>query len=514
MKNLVVFVLFLSLFLGSANFCYSEEEKINEGTKISAILEKGIGQYKHENYDEALVTLKKAKEEEPRSSLAAYYLGLTYKQLQNYKEAVPPLKDAVTYTPKIKGALIELIDCLYQLGRLDEAKQYIAEAEREGIRPAQTAFLKGLTLLKDGKDDEAINSFKNAKELDKSMTQACDYQIGLAYVKINKYGDAVRVFKELVLVDPNTSMANFANEYMDAVQRKEEAAKPFKISAGAFWQYDDNVVLLPSDSSVASNISDKADSRQVYTGSAEYNYRPNDRLELKGQYFFYYAKQTDLGFYDTLSNTFVLQPSINFKNSLLTFPTAYNHTLVNDKAYLSNPSTAAVYNFMVGNSNMGQAFLRYQFLDYLWETTLNDENRTGNNFGGGIGWYFFFAKNKGFLNLRYGLDKDWTRGTNWEYIGNRASVSLLVPGSIAHKALDKFNITLSGDFYAQNFSKSHSFFHVYRRDNIYTLSALAAYKFYKDSEVQLQYTHVDDASNISIYKYNRNIYSVGVNLKF
>lgn len=514
MRYLVIFALLLSLSLGFANYCNSEEEKIGEGTKISVILEKGIGQYKHENYDEALITLKKAKEDEPRSSLAAYYLGLTYKQLQNYKEAVPPLKEAVTYSPKIKGALIELIDCLYQLGRLDEAKQYIAEAEREGIRPAQTAFLKGLILLKDAKNEEAVSSFENAKELDKSMAQACNYQIGIAYVKINKYGDAARVFKELVLVDPNTSMANFANEYMGAIERKEEARRPFKINAGAFWQYDDNVVLLPSDTSVASNIADKADSRQVYTGSAEYNYRPTERFELKGQYFFYYAKQSDLGFYDTLSNTFVIQPSINLEKSLIAFPTAYNHTLVNDKAYLSSPSTAAVYNFMVGSSNMGQAFIKYQYLDYLWETTINDENRTGNDLAGSIGWYFFFAKNNGFLNVRYSLDKDWTKGTNWEYLGNRVGVTLLVPGSIAHKVLDKFNITLSGDFYAQHFSKSNSIYHVYRKDNVYTLSALAAYKFYKDSEVQLQYTHVNDDSNISIYKYNRNIYSVGVNLKF
>jgi len=65
-----------------ASICRSEEEK------MSAMLEKGIGQYKHENYDEALVILGKAREENPQSSLAAYYLGLTHKQLQNYDEAI------------------------------------------------------------------------------------------------------------------------------------------------------------------------------------------------------------------------------------------------------------------------------------------------------------------------------------------------------------------------------------------------------------------------------------------
>lgn len=61
-------------------------------TKISPILEKGIGQYKHENYDEALANLQQAVKDDPESSLASYYLGLNYKRLQQYKKAIPLLK--------------------------------------------------------------------------------------------------------------------------------------------------------------------------------------------------------------------------------------------------------------------------------------------------------------------------------------------------------------------------------------------------------------------------------------
>ena len=479
-----------------------------EQEKINPVLEKGIGQYKHENYEEALTLLKKAREEDPKSTLAAYYLGLTHKQLQNYKEAIPPLRDAVTFSPKIKGALIELVDCLYQLGKLDEAKKWIAEAENEGIRPAQTAFLKGLVLLKEGNGSDAIDSFETAKELDKSMAQACDYQIGLAYLTVKNFGDAKRVFKQLVLVDPNSTTAYFANEYMNAITKREEAMKPFKMTFGAAWQYDDNVVLMPSDTSLATNIADKTDSREVYTASAEYDKRFGDQFGVKGQYFFYYGKQNDLGFYDVLSNTFAIQPSLYFKDSLLTFPTAYNHTLVNDKAFLSTPSTSAVYNFMVGKSNMGQLYTKYQYRDYLWSPSTPQEDRTGNDLGGGVGWYLFYAKNKGFVNLRYGLNREWTNGANWHYVGDRVSAALLVP------LMDKLNLTVTGDLFMQDFTRSHTTFHIYRKDRVYTLSSLLAYKIYKDSEIQLQYTHVNDDSNISIYDYTRNIYSVGAEIKF
>lgn len=500
--KITLFIIALILSLSVIMISAAEQEK------ISPTLEQGIAQYKHENYDEALTILKKAREEDPKSTLAAYYLGLTYKQLQNYKEAVPNLRDAVTFSPKIKGALIELVDSLYQLSQLDEAKTWIAEAEKEGIRPAQVSFLKGLVLLKDGNEEDAISSFENAKEIDKFMTQACDYQIGIAYLRDKRFAEAKNAFSEVVVLDPGSNMANFANQYMDAITKREEAMRPLKLSFGMAWQYDDNVLLKPSDESLAANIAEKADSREVYTAKAEYDHRFADMFGIKGIYSLYWAKQNDLGFYDTVSNNFIIQPSVYFQKSLLSFPSGYSHTIVNDKNYLSTPSTSGIYNFMVGSSNIGQAFIKYQHRDYLWTPSTPNENRDGDDLGAGFGWYLFFAKNKGFVNLRYALNKDWTDGNNWEHLGNRGTATVLIP------VLDKLNLTVSSDVFLQGFSNSHTTYNIYRKDRIYTLSSLVAYKFYKDSEIQLQYTFVKDDSNISVYDYNRNIYSVGVEFKF
>lgn len=514
MKTLVkltVAVLIVSVFgfgLAVCGNCQDASQTTAPEKKINPTLEKGIGLYKHENYDEAAGVLKHARNEEPQSTLAAYYLGLTYKQMQNYNEASSHLRDAVTLTPKIKGALIELIDCLYQTGQLEEADKWIAEAENEGIRPAQIAFLKGLVLLKEDKDDDAIKSFENAKDLDQSMAQAAEYQIAIAYMKTGKFSNAKDVFQQLVLVDPNSSMANFANTYMNAIGDREKAMRPFRASVAEYWQYDDNVVLQSSGANVGTDISEKGDSREVTTAMAEYTHRFNQTFDIKAQYFFYWAKQNNLGFYDTLSNTFVLQPEMNLKSGQLSMPIAYNLTRVNDKAYLSSPSVSGVYNHMVNNHNMAQGYIRYAYKDYMWAPSIEDEDRTGNDFGGGVGWYYFFMQNKGFINLRYGLLKEWTVGNNWENWENNINATILYP------VMDKLNITVSGNLSAQYYENTNSVFNVVRRDQVWTVSALAAYKFYKDSEVQLQYTYVNDSSNIDVYTYTRNIFSAGVEIKF
>lgn len=481
---------------------------IAQDRNVSPTLEKGIGQYKHENYDEALPTLLKAREENPDSTLAAYYLGLCYKQLQDYREAIPHLRVAVTKLPKIKGALIELIDSLYQVGEIEEARGWIKEAEDEGIRPAQTSFLKGLVLLKEGDPAAAIESFENAKGLDVSMTAACNYQIGICHLREGGLNDARDSFAQVLMIDPGSNMANFANEYMSAIDERSYRTRPFKMSAGFAWQYDDNVVLKPSEASIVEGISDQSDTREVYTAKAEYDHRFNEALGVRGQYMMYLAKQNDLGFYDVFSNTFMLQPTYYTEGALLTFPTSFNHTSVNDKMYLVSPTTSAIANLTIGKSNMLQGYVKYQYKNYQWPSSSAEEDRDGNNLDGGLGWYFFYARNKGFLNLRYGLSKEWTEGANWEYLGNRVNATLLIP------ALKNLNLTVSGDLNLQDYENTHSVYQVKRRDRIFTISSLLAYKFYKDSEFQLQYTFVKDSSNIDIYDYHRNIFSAGIEVKF
>jgi len=474
----------------------------------SPILEQGIGEYKHENYDEALQSLQKAREEDPTSTLAAYYLGLNYKKLQDYPESVKHLRDAVTHDPKIKGALIELIDSLFQTGKFREAKKWIAEAEKEGIRPAQVAFLKGLVLLKEEDNPGAIASFKNAKALDKAMEQSCDYQIGIAHLKEKEFENAKDVFEQVVVLDPSSNMAKYANEYINTLAKRKKAQEPWKFSFGTFWQYDDNVVLKPDDASLATSIAEEADSRQVYTAKVEYDHRIEQQLGIKGQYLFYYGKQNDLGFYDTMSHTVVAQPSVYFQDSLLSFPVSYTHTFVDERSYLSSPSVSGLYNFMAGDSSMGQASLKYSNKNFLWTPSTSDEDRDSNDLGGSFGWYFFFANRKGFLNLRYALNKEWTEGNNWEYLGSNINATVLVPVS------EKLNWTVSGGTNFKRFSNTHTVFNEEREDDVHTVTTLLAYKFHEDSELQFQYTHIKDSSNIGIYEYDRNIYSTGVQLKF
>ncbi|MFC1590495.1 tetratricopeptide repeat protein [Candidatus Omnitrophota bacterium] len=473
-------------------------------------VDEAIWRYEHEDYEEALELLTELQAKDPRSSLIAYYLGLTYKQLQDLPAARPYLEAAVTLRPKIKNAIPALIDVLYQSDDTEEAMKWIVVAEKESITPAQTAFFKGLVLLKEGDDvDGAIEAFDSAAQLDSSLAETASYYQGLAQLQANRFDLARNTFQDVVSRDPTSDIADFADEYVDLITRKEDAAKPIRGSVGYSFNFDDNVINRPNDQTLSTGIGRYRDWRQVATFQMDYNYKPTDNFGIKAKYSFYGAKQSDLGFYDMMTHDFLLQPTIYTKKASFMFPVRYNNMALNDKLYLETVSLGNVNNIIIDRSQMAQFSFYHNFKMYNWGTTRDNEDRNGNEWLWSTAYYYFFTRDKkGFVNLKYTMNYEQTKGINWTYLGNRFSIGSVIPIS------KKIRLNLIGDYYAKNFVKTNTMYEKARFDDVLTVSNLLAIDLRKDTELQLQHTFVNNASTIGIYKYMRNVYSAGVKYKF
>ncbi len=491
-------------------------------------LQRGIAEFRQENYEEALDGLLKARSAEPGSSQAAYYLGVTYKNLQDYREAKKHLKDAINLTPVIKEAGMELADVLYQLGDYKEALDVLAAVEKGNIRPGQTAFLKGLVLLEMNKNADAVESFKKAKAASPGLVQAADYQIGLALIKGQKLDEARVQFSEVISKDPNTDMAAFSSHFIDKIEKKKREISPYHYYAGLHFQYDDNVVLEPSDSSAAAIISNRDDYREVVTFGFEYVPREKRPIDITAHYSFYLSNHHDLSSFDVMSHTFVLVPTEKIdENSSFDFALSYNHTSVDYDAYLSTAAISPTYTRSFGKDHTLQLFASYQDKEYFREPSNKDEDRDADQFSLNFNWIYFFSqdagslvpfmerfqmsffqKNKGYFSLMYKFYKEYTQGVNWKHDGNRGTATVL------WQFTEKFKGSLSGEVEHQDYWETHTVYNKERRDYIYTVSALLFYKFYKNANVQLLYLHKRDDSNIALYDYRRNVYSLGVEYRY
>lgn len=173
-------------------------------------------------------------------------------------------------------------------------------------------------------------------------------------MQLKKFKEAKNVFQEIIAKDPNTDLAKFANEYVNALTRREEVAKPFHGSIGYALQYDDNVVFRPNDDSLATSISEDSDWKHVVTARGAYKLKINDRFGVKTGLSFYGTKHDSLGFYDIMSYDFTIQPTLYFKKLSVAFPFHYNYIDVNDSKYLRIMGFGNLNNLLLGKNQIVQ----------------------------------------------------------------------------------------------------------------------------------------------------------------
>jgi tetratricopeptide (TPR) repeat protein len=523
-RKLIVFVscCFILCFAG---LTYSE-----------TLLEKGLKDFKDENYEEALESLTEARRLEPTSTTAAFYLGLTHKIMENFKEAVPHLRDAVTFNPPVREALVELVDSLYQIDNIEEANKWIAVGEQEGVAPARIQFLKGLALLKENKNADAIIAFEKAKELDKTIAQAADFQIASAYMKIGKLKDSQKRFKSLISLDPTSDLATYARDYDKAVTDKIEAERPFRFNVSLGYKYDSNVNACPSSGTVfdnpnnASMVSGQEDTalnagiRALYI--APFSFRTPYNLSV--QYSLSAERYMRRDDYNLGQQSLSVTPGYSFSKVAFTLPLIFGYINLqrdkgndflnkldwwNDARYMITMGLTPTARYMINDKNILEltyGFMRNRYFSTTDSTTARDpnEDRDGESNSGSLGWTYFFKEGAGLFTLKYTYTTMGTDGHNWSYDEDRLSLSLLYP------LLKNLKLQYSSDAAFTKYKHDSTIFGIARRDDTFTNSIGLIYTLFKNTDIIGQFTYTRDNCNISTYDYDRSVASIGIEYRF
>ncbi|MBW2027840.1 MAG: tetratricopeptide repeat protein [Deltaproteobacteria bacterium] len=477
----------------------------------TSYLQEGIRQYKEENYEEAVELLVKARMQEPRSSAAAFFLGLAYKQIIDYPRALKNLEDAVTLRPRIKEAVVELVDVAILLNELEVARQWIQVAETEGIYPAKMAFLRGLVLKKEGKNQDAIDSFQRSMILDPALSQAAEFQIALCYVAERKLEKAKERFQAAVQRDPKTGLADYARRYRDLVQERIFLERPVRMTLGLFGQYDTNMLLQPLDASLVSEPTDQQSSLATTTFRIDYVPLLESPWLFNAQYA-YYGKfhRKNSTSHDTVSNGLYLAPGYNFGRYALNLAVNYNHSLVRRpsyKKYLQYLSIGPLFRVLLSHNSVLELFSGYVFQEYHEPPLMEAEDRDSDGLSVYASWIWSFMKGALF-NLRYEYTEDRTDGINWENEGHRFSANLMVP------LIPTLQFQASGEAYIQDYRHTHTVFGVTRKDKMYRGSLGITWDFRKNTSLVVQFSPSRSDSNIGIYDYEREVYAAGIEYRF
>jgi len=473
-------------------------------------LEKGVEEFRKENLEEALDIFTKIRKDAGPSSVLSFYMGLTCKNAGDLKAAKVYLKEAVDLSPPVLDGYAELIDVLYQLDELSEAKTYIERAERLKVTPSRVAFLKGLVFAKEGKTKEAVSAFEEAKRLDPALSQAADLQIAMILAKERKIKKASEVLRAIVSMDPKTDIGIFAREYEASLRKVLEAYRPFRFSLSASYTFDSNVISKPTESTGIAEL----DLARKKDSGAITNFRIDWRPLIEGNAFFMgqlNIASTDysrIHTHDTFSPSISLTPGYNFKRAALSLPISYTHTLLHRKEYAGITIFRPTLNLLLLGPHLAQASVSYTKRQMFRHPYVNEEDRDGQILGLQVGYTYSFSQGKGIFATRFEYLTDNSEGRNWDNKGSRLSGVFLLPLG------KRFGLSLSADSLFQDYGHTHTVFGKKRKDKNYSGSAGLTFGLRDGLTLNLTYTHVRARSNIDIYDYKRGIFAGGLEYAF
>jgi Flp pilus assembly protein TadD len=153
-------------------------------------------------YDEAEKIFSKLLESDPKSSDLLSRLGEVQRRKGDVNSAIETFRRASQAAPSDPRPLTELGLLLDGTGRRDQAKPIYEQLLK--LQPDHPIALNNLAFIKaeEGVDlDGAVSMAQRALQKAPTSTNVKD-TLGWIYIKKNLSDDAVRIFKELVVVEP------------------------------------------------------------------------------------------------------------------------------------------------------------------------------------------------------------------------------------------------------------------------------------------------------------------------
>lgn len=486
----------------------------------TSLLKEGIEQYNQENFEESIEILTKARVEDPLSADAAFYLGMAYRQTNDIQNAYRQFTEAVHLKPLSDNAILQLIEVSTLLDKLDIATRWIAIAEENRVYPGQISFLKGLALAKGARCEEAIPAFEKSKQLEPSYTQAADFQIGICYMKQKQYGRARDLFQSAITRDPLSDMASYARRYQEAAEQWRYLERPLRLTLGVTGKYDTNFRSLGDPYDLAPPGYNEALESADRKGFVMQNMVRLDYVPILPAPFIFNAGYALMNTVnqrygtdnDTFANSFTLAPGVNFERFAVNLVANYTHTLKREPGYHRYSEVSSVgplFRYLLSKDHIldiSGSWVRKNFFKAVFSPEY--ESQTSHGLESSVSWAWLLRENSMF-SLKIGYSKENAEGIHYENQGYRVSANLIYP------LAEKLRLQLGGEFLLQDYKNANIFFdNVVRRDRSYTGTVGLTWSFFKNLDVIAQYLRAGVNSNIYIYDYNRDAFSIGIELKF
>ena len=464
-----------------------------------------------ENYDEALAQLTEAWAKGTHTPEKAFLFGQVYRLMLNYAKAKEYLQEALRLKPDFRPAQLMLADTLLALDQPKEARPILQNLLAAGYEPGQTAFLMGVAATKEGQYSEALDYFRKA-EAEPKVAQEAKFQASLALAALNRVKEAKKAMEESIALNPQSQTADFAQRYMGVLSQRVENCVPSTSPSRQALITTPTSPSPPVAGAAVTTVSGKASAVFSQTALLEYTILPAGPFSVLTQYSYFQNFHPAVQGYDIMSHFMGLTPTYGFKNGRFWLPMNYTYMdLQSDKYYTGFLVTPTYLHLVTENIGL-EVGAKYNRQYYWTPVFLTQDDRSGNAWGGNVGMYYFFKKQKGFVQARLGYLNNNTTGSNWDSTSYNLLLSLLWP--ITDKLKYNIFLDLTHQPFDNTFYNGATVGNILgaplipqpkRRDQILMFGMQATYELFKGLEAGVHWYFIRDNSNINLYNYSRHI---------
>jgi hypothetical protein len=292
-------------------------------------------------------------------------------------------------------------------------------------------------------------------------------------------------------------------------ERPEVAAKRWDLEIGTGVEYDSDVRLDPTDR--------KEDAGFLFTLAGHVDPYRDDRTLVRVDYDFFEVLHADASDFDFRSHRFrgtlsrALHPAL-----WLGVQGGYDHATLATHAYLQEPWVMPYLSFIEGDLGATQLAYRHGEQDFLGSPFGGSPvNRDGTLDAGGVTQLLFFFDRRLAVTLGWAYEEETPHkasGDDYARRSNQGRVGLRFPGW--WRTLVELDYVYRDDQYTEPNSRAESPTDPKRNDDGHYVAAFVRRPIIPHLDALVSYYATINGSNISVFEYDRHVFSLELRYTF
>ncbi len=460
--------------------------------------------------DEAGRTLAVVLAAYPDDARANYLMGIIKEREGQLDVSEAAYRAAIKQDPMLIDAYLSLATFYYDRQAFDKMLNVLASAEPLAPDNGFVVFHQARAYQGLIQDESAAPRFLRAALLEPSVAIASHYYAGISFYRLGLYEDAQEAFRVVLEDGPDSGFAGLAKKRIKETKKAERKGRRWSLFLNASLQYDNNVLLEPSDGPLAGQTAGgSGDGRAVVYTKGDYFFPVEEVWKVGTSYTLYQSLHQTLTRFNTQSHTPALYIAHKDGANEARFDYQYDVVFLDEERYLKTQTLRPAYTYTPRPTFSSQFYYQIQSKDFLESPTfpVNSE-RDGSNNQIGLSTRISFG---GFLaKVGYAFEREDAEGPDWDLTGHHVTVGtdVLFPMDVRGQ--------LGAGYSLKDYSNPNSFSQggQVREDSVYTTNLRLTRTLTPQSDLSFNHSFTRNDSNLPVFDYTRHISSLNYGWRF